>query len=81
VRSFTIQRAAHRLRVIPVALIDFYRFGISPFFGPACRFYPTCSAYARLAIVKHGVVQGTLKALIRVAKCHPLHPGGYDPVD
>lgn len=80
-RSFSIKRAVRRLRIIPVALIDLYRIGISPFFGPACRFHPTCSAYARLAIVRYGVVRGTMKALVRVSKCHPFHPGGYDPVD
>ena len=80
-RSFSTKCAVHRLRIIPIALIDLYRIGISPFFGPACRFHPTCSAYARLAIVKYGVVRGTMKALARVAKSHPFHPGGYDPLD
>ncbi len=80
-QSFLIKRAVMGLRIIPIALIDLYRVGISPFFGSACRFHPTCSAYARLAISEYGVIRGSLKALVRISKCHPFHPGGYDPVD
>jgi putative membrane protein insertion efficiency factor len=81
VRSFSIKSATRNVRIVPIFLIDLYRRGISPFFGPACRFHPTCSAYARTAILRYGVLRGGLKALIRVSKCHPFHPGGYDPVD
>lgn len=60
--------------------IRFYQIFISPLKPPACRFYPTCSAYAIEAIQKKGPVKGTWLAIKRIAKCHPFHPGGYDPV-
>lgn len=60
--------------------IRFYQFFISPLKPPTCRFYPTCSAYAIEAIQKKGPVKGTWLAIKRIAKCHPFHPGGYDPV-
>jgi putative membrane protein insertion efficiency factor len=53
---------------------------ISPFLGRNCRFHPTCSEYSYQAICKHGVVQGCVLSVKRVAKCHPFHRGGYDPV-
>lgn len=55
---------------------------VRPLLGPkgVCRFQPTCSQYAKQAIEKHGAVKGTWLALRRVLKCHPFHPGGYDPV-
>jgi uncharacterized protein len=52
---------------------------VSPLLPSACRFAPTCSEYARLAIVEHGLVRGAALAAWRLARCHPLHPGGYDP--
>lgn len=60
--------------------IRFYQIFISPLKPPTCRFYPTCSAYAIEAIQKKGPVKGTWLAIKRIAKCHPFHPGGYDPV-
>lgn len=60
--------------------IRFYQIFISPLKPPTCRFYPTCSAYAIEAIQKKGPVKGTCLAIKRIAKCHPFHPGGYDPV-
>ncbi|MDD5603769.1 MAG: membrane protein insertion efficiency factor YidD [Eubacteriales bacterium] len=45
-----------------------------------CRFYPTCSLYAVQAVEKYGALKGSWLAIIRLAKCHPFHPGGYDPV-
>ncbi len=62
-------------------LFQLYRRGISPFLGPRCRFYPSCSHYAEEAIEKHGLFSGSWMALRRILRCHPLHPGGYDPVD
>lgn len=53
---------------------------LSPLKAPTCRFYPTCSQYALEAVEKYGVFKGTRMALIRLMKCHPFHPGGYDPV-
>ena len=64
-----------------VALVDLYRRWISPMLGPRCRFEPSCSAYAREALLRHGALKGTLLAIWRVLRCNPLTPGGrYDPV-
>jgi len=60
--------------------IALYRGWISPLLGPKCRFHPTCSSYAAEAIVRHGPFLGTVRALGRIARCHPLADGGYDPV-
>ena len=61
-------------------LLRFYQAGISPYLGPHCRFQPTCSSYAREAIATHGAARGSWLALRRIARCHPLRAGGYDPV-
>lgn len=61
-------------------LIRFYRKFISPMKPPTCRFAPTCSHYALEAIEVHGVLKGGWLSTKRIAKCHPFHPGGYDPV-
>ncbi|AMM42290.1 protein containing DUF37 [Candidatus Desulfofervidus auxilii] len=63
-----------------IFLIKLYQRIISPLFPPSCRFYPSCSAYAIEAIGRYGLIKGGLKAILRLAKCHPFHPGGYDPV-
>lgn len=69
------------LRRIAVAPIVVYRRVISPLKpAPSCRFHPTCSAYAVDAILTHGVIRGGWLTVRRVAKCHPWHPGGLDPV-
>jgi putative membrane protein insertion efficiency factor len=60
-------------------LIRAYRRLISPLLGSVCRFEPSCSAYALECVRTHGAFRGTLLSLIRVCKCHPLHPGGFDP--
>lgn len=63
-----------------LALIQLYRWILSPFIGGQCRFYPTCSVYAREAIQVHGPWRGSLLAIKRIGRCHPMHPGGNDPV-
>lgn len=63
-----------------LAVIAFYRTVISPLKPPTCRFHPSCSAYARDAILRHGVVRGGRLGLLRLGRCHPWHPGGHDPV-
>ena len=67
-------------RRLVLALIAGYQRWLSPLLGPRCRFVPSCSAYAREAIDEHGLGRGGLLALRRVARCHPFHRGGYDPV-
>ncbi|MUL38172.1 membrane protein insertion efficiency factor YidD [Gloeocapsopsis dulcis] len=61
-------------------LIRGYRILISPLFPPTCRFHPTCSQYAMEAVERFGVWRGGILAVRRVLRCHPWHPGGYDPV-
>ncbi len=61
-------------------LVRGYQLFISPFVPPSCRFHPTCSHYAIEALQKHGAVKGFWLALRRIARCHPWHPGGHDPV-
>ncbi|WP_084407326.1 membrane protein insertion efficiency factor YidD [Aestuariibacter salexigens] len=65
---------------IPVLLLRGYRLFISPMFGPKCRFDPSCSRYAIDALTQHGLIIGGWLTIKRVLKCHPLHPGGHDPV-
>ncbi len=61
-------------------LVRGYQLFISPFVPPSCRFHPTCSHYAIEALQRHGAVKGLWLALRRIARCHPWHPGGHDPV-
>lgn len=61
-------------------IIRLYRAAVSPWLRPACRFAPSCSAYALEAIEKHGVVAGGWMAAKRIARCHPFSEGGWDPV-
>ena len=61
-----------------MALLDAYKRWLSPLLPRACRFTPTCSQYARMAIVKHGLVKGFVLAVWRILRCNPFHPGGID---
>jgi putative membrane protein insertion efficiency factor len=61
-------------------ILHAYQLLISPWLGSACRFAPSCSAYAREAVQRHGVWRGSWMGLRRLARCHPFHPGGWDPV-
>lgn len=63
-----------------IGLLRFYQYAISPLLGRRCRFFPTCSEYAVEAVQKHGAMKGGWLGLKRVCRCHPWHPGGYDPV-
>jgi len=61
-----------------VALLEIYKRRISPLLPPSCRFTPTCSEYARLALLKHGLARGLTLTAWRLLRCQPLHPGGVD---
>ncbi len=68
------------MKTIALAMIRFYKRFISPVLPSSCRFEPTCSMYTYEAIEIHGVVKGTWLGIKRISRCHPLNPGGYDPV-
>ena len=68
------------MKRIFIGLILFYRNFISPLKTPCCRYIPTCSEYALIAVEKYGVVHGGWMAIKRILRCHPFHKGGYDPV-
>ena len=69
------------MKYVLMGLIRFYQRFFSPLKGAAtCRFYPTCSQYAYEAVAKYGAFKGGYMAVWRVLRCHPFHPGGYDPV-
>lgn len=68
------------LKKIFLFIIRFYRNYISPLKVPCCRFYPTCSEYAMIAIEKYGAIKGGWMAIKRICRCHPFNKGGYDPV-
>jgi uncharacterized protein len=68
------------MRGLIKAIIQTYRWLISPLLGPVCRFYPSCSAYALEAVNRHGAFRGSWLAVRRLLRCHPFSPGGFDPV-
>lgn len=69
--------AAARLLLL---LVEAYRVTLSPLLGGFCRYEPSCSRYAEEALVRHGALRGGRLALLRLLRCHPFHPGGFDPV-
>lgn len=60
-------------------VISAYQRVVSPIVPPTCRFAPSCSEYARQALLAHGLLRGSWLAVLRLVRCHPFHPGGYDP--
>ena len=66
--------------VAALGLIKAYQYGIRPMLGPRCRFFPSCSEYTADAISEYGVLRGSAMGAMRLAKCHPWHADGYDPV-
>lgn len=79
--SAVASAASRGAAALLVGLAAFYRRFISPLKPPVCRFRPTCSEYFIQAIRAHGPARGAWMGLKRIARCHPFHPGGYDPVD
>jgi putative membrane protein insertion efficiency factor len=68
------------IRWLLIAFVRGYQIVLSPLLPAACRYYPSCSAYAIEALEKHGASRGAWLALRRIGRCHPFHTGGYDPV-
>ncbi|MGK0221835.1 MAG: putative membrane protein insertion efficiency factor [Limisphaerales bacterium] len=79
-----ISNFAAKIQAVPewtlIAVIRLYQLTLSPFIGGQCRFYPTCSQYGIEAIRVHGAWRGLVLTTTRLSHCHPLHPGGVDPV-
>lgn len=69
------------VRQAVVFVLRGYKWIITPFFPPSCRYVPTCSEYAMEAVERYGVIRGSWMALARILRCHPFVKGGYDPVD
>ncbi|HRG01841.1 MAG: membrane protein insertion efficiency factor YidD [Bacteroidia bacterium] len=69
-----------KLKFIPLAIIRFYQYAISPLLKPSCRFTPSCSQYGLDAVNKYGAFKGSWMALKRIMRCHPWGGSGYDPV-
>lgn len=68
------------MKYLFIILIKFYKIAISPFLGNNCRFVPTCSQYTIDALSKYGSIKGSWLGIKRISRCHPWHPGGFDPV-
>ena len=68
------------MKYLLLALLRVYQYAISPFLGRSCRYHPSCSHYAVEAVEKYGAWKGGWLGVKRVCRCHPWHPGGYDPV-
>ena len=62
-----------------IGLVRLYQIFLSPLMGGQCRFYPSCSAYFIEAVRKYGALGGSWRGTLRILRCHPFHPGGYDP--
>ncbi len=69
------------MKYVMIFIIKLYQKFISPLLGSNCRFLPTCSQYSLEAINKYGAIKGGFLSVKRISKCHPFHPGGYDPLE
>lgn len=79
-KETTVIASRTPLKTLALGTIQFYQQAISPHLPPTCRFAPSCSTYAAQAIQRFGAVRGSFLAMKRICRCHPFHPGGYDPV-
>ncbi|MFQ5455775.1 MAG: membrane protein insertion efficiency factor YidD [Nitrospirota bacterium] len=68
------------MKKIFISIINLYQLCVSPLSSPVCRYIPTCSVYAKDAIERYGLIKGLFLTILRLLRCHPFHPGGYDPV-
>jgi len=68
------------MKIFVISILRFYKKFISPALPESCRFYPTCSEYAVIAVEKYGVLKGSIKSIYRIMRCNPFNKGGYDPV-
>ncbi|MBF0461467.1 MAG: membrane protein insertion efficiency factor YidD [Magnetococcales bacterium] len=68
------------MKMVLLGLIRAYQFLVSPLLPRSCRFFPSCSEYAREAVMCHGGLKGGWLAVRRLLRCHPFHPGGFDPI-
>jgi putative membrane protein insertion efficiency factor len=68
------------MKVVLIWLVRAYQMFLGPLLPAVCRYYPTCSSYAIEALERHGAFRGSVLAARRIARCHPFHAGGYDPV-
>ncbi|MBC8277855.1 MAG: membrane protein insertion efficiency factor YidD, partial [FCB group bacterium] len=73
---FRIKHIENAVIVLLNSIIILYQKGVSLFLGNRCRFYPSCSQYARESLIEHGIFKGGFLSVKRIGKCHPLHPGG-----
>ncbi len=69
------------MKTFAIIIIKFYQKLLSPLLPRTCRFYPSCSTYCLLSIEKYGFVKGGFRGVLRILRCNPFHPGGYDPVE
>ncbi len=74
-----LETLSNLLSLVLICLVRFYQIALSPLLPPACRYEPSCSQYFILAVRKFGPVRGGWKGFCRICRCHPWHPGGYDP--
>jgi len=68
------------MKKVLIKMVEFYQNGISPFLPKSCRYIPTCSQYTKEALEKYGALKGSYLGIKRILRCHPFHPGGYDPL-
>ncbi|QDU51371.1 Putative membrane protein insertion efficiency factor [Gimesia panareensis] len=69
----------HLPATVLIGMVRLYQMTLSHLIGKQCRFHPTCSAYFIQAVKKYGAIRGSIKGVLRICRCHPFHPGGYDP--